>query len=220
MRGALFAGLVSIAGPAMGCDVALMLAVDVSGSVDPAEYRTQKDGLADALEERAIATALIESRAKVALMQWTGSGRQRVVLEWAGMETQADVVRFAARVREEPRVWRNYSTAIGEALALALEQFALVPQCRRRIVDISGDGPSNEGRSPRDMRQALAAAGVTVNALVIEESEPGLTAYFAREVIAGEGAFAVTANTFDDYPAEIRRKLLRELSRAIASIEK
>lgn len=218
MRAMLTAGLIACASPAKACEVALMLAVDVSGSVDPEEYRIQMDGLADALEDRTIAGALVGGQAQVALMQWTGTGRQRVVTTWSQMQSREDVALFASQVRTEPRIWRNFSTAIGEALSLSIDYFALVPECRRRVIDISGDGPSNEGRLPSALWEALAAAEITVNAMVIEESEPGLTAYFEQEVITGVDAFAVTANTFEDYPREIRHKLYRELTKAIARV--
>ena len=218
MRGPIIAGLIAFASPVAACETALMLAVDVSGSVDPEEYRVQMDGLAAALEDRTIMGALTEGQVQLALMQWTGTGRQRVVISWTQMNQSEDVMAFAAQVRTERRLWRNFSTAIGEALSLSLDYFTLVPECRRRVIDVSGDGPSNEGRLPTELWGALAAADVTVNALVIEESEPGLTSYFAQHVITGEGAFAVTANTFEDYPAEIRRKLYRELTKAVAQI--
>ena len=219
MRGVILASLISFATPAQACDVALMLAVDVSGSVEPQEYRVQMDGLAAALVDASISDALVASQAKLALMQWTGSGRQAVVVEWTDMLREADVVAFADQILAEPRLWRDYSTAIGEAMALSLAYFALVPECDRHVVDISGDGESNEGRAPRAVWNDLAAAGVTVNALVIEESVSGLTAYFEREVIMGPGSFVVTANRFEDYPEQIRRKLLRELTKAVSQLE-
>ena len=196
-----------------------MLAVDVSGSVSPGEYRIQMDGVAAGLMDRAVSAALIGGQSQLALMQWTGSGRQQVVIDWAVMDDPADVAGFAEQVIRAPRIWRNYSTAIGEAMALSIDAFARVPDCRRFVIDISGDGPSNEGRLPRAIWPDLAAAGITVNALVIEENVPGLTAYYEAEVITGPGAFAVTANTFDDYPDEIARKLLRELTRAVAAVQ-
>ena len=219
MRAILLTSLMTFAAPAQGCEVALMLAVDVSGSVSPSEYRIQMDGLAAGLMDRAVSDALIGGQSRLALMQWTGSGRQRVVIDWAVMGDAADVAGFADQVIGAPRIWRNYSTAIGEALALSIDAFAQVPDCRRFVIDISGDGPSNEGRLPRAIWPELAAAGITVNALVIEENVPGLTAYYEAEVITGPGAFAATANTFDDYPDEIARKLLRELTKALAAVQ-
>ncbi|MEL6839179.1 MAG: DUF1194 domain-containing protein [Pseudomonadota bacterium] len=219
MRGVTLASLISFAAPAQACDVALMLAVDVSGSVDAREYRIQMDGLAAALVEGAVSDALVAGRAKLALMQWTGSGRQAVVIHWTDMADDGDVVAFADEVANAPRLWRDYSTAIGEAMALSLAYFAIVPECHRHVIDISGDGENNEGRPPSDTWSALATAGITVNALVIEESVPGLTRYFENNVIMGPGSFAVTANRFEDYPEQIIRKLYRELTQAVSQLE-
>lgn len=219
MRAVLLSSLLSFGAPAQGCEVALMLAVDVSGSVSPNEYRIQMDGLATALVDRAISGALIEGQAKLALMQWTGSGRQRVVINWTDMTDRDAVASFAEQVTLEPRLWRNFSTAIGEAIALGITYFAQVPECERRVIDISGDGPNNEGRAPVLLWEELAAAGITVNALVIEDSVQGLTDYFEAEVITGENAFAVTANRFSDYPVQIEKKLYRELTKAVAALD-
>lgn len=219
MRHVFFASLMSFASPVQACEVALMLAVDVSGSVDAAEYRIQMDGLAAALTDRSVSDALVSGQVKLALMQWTGSGRQTVVINWTEMTSPADVAAFAAQVVAEPRLWRDYSTAIGEAMALSLAYFAIVPECKRHVIDISGDGKSNEGRLPSEIWEELAAASVTVNALAIEESVPGLTRYFETDVIMGPGAFAVTASGFDDYPEQIVRKLFRELTKAIVLLD-
>jgi Ca-activated chloride channel family protein len=86
------------------------------------------------------------------------------------------------------------------------------------VIDLSGDGPSNEGPSPPSAKPQLSALGVTVNALAIEESEPDLTAYFYENVIHGEGAFVITASGFEDYPDRIRRKLMRETTRQTAAV--
>ena len=219
MRCAVFASFISLAAPAQACEVALMLAVDVSGSVDPKEYRVQMDGLASALIDRSVMGALVEGQVQLALMQWTGSGRNRVVINWKEMASEVDVITFADQVVAEPRLWRNFSTAIGEAMALSLAYFAQVPDCKRHVVDISGDGRSNEGRLPSDLWEELAEAEVTVNALAIEQSVPKLTEYFETQVITGPGAFAVTANSFEDCPEQMVRKLYRELTKVIASAD-
>ncbi|MEL6681498.1 MAG: DUF1194 domain-containing protein [Pseudomonadota bacterium] len=219
MRNFLLGSLISYAAPVAACDIALMLAVDVSGSVDAREYRVQMDGLAAALIDPSVTDALVASNAKLALMQWTGSGRQAVVIDWTKMTDASDVTAFANQVIAEPRIWRDYSTAIGEAMALSLTYFALVPDCHRHVIDISGDGENNEGRAPDDTWASLAAGGVTVNALVIEESVPGLTRYFEEKVIMGPGSFAITAHLFDDYPVQMRRKLYRELTQAVSFLD-
>lgn len=205
---------------AASCELALVLAVDVSGSVDAQEYRVQMDGLAAGLRDGIVSEALVRAQAQVLLMQWSGQSRQEVTLDWAQVTSFDEVEQLARRIEQAPRPWRNYSTAVGEALYLALDQFTLVPECSRRVIDISGDGYSNEGVEPREAHGALAAAAVTVNAIAIEQSEPGLTAYFFENVIRGEGAFVVTAASFADYPSRIRKKLVREVARQTAGLDR
>ncbi|MEY8839825.1 DUF1194 domain-containing protein, partial [Cribrihabitans sp. XS_ASV171] len=160
--------------------------------------------------------ALVRARANLMLVQWTGTARQRVTIPWTPIESFADLEAFAQAVATDTRVWRNYSTAIGEAISLVLQEFDKGPDCARRLIDISGDGPSNEGLEPISTHADLRARGITVNAIAIEESEPELTAYFFENVIAGEGAFVVSAAGFRDYPARIRKKLLREVTQQTA----
>ncbi|WP_424985924.1 DUF1194 domain-containing protein [Microbulbifer sp. S227A] len=204
------------AGRLFACDLALALAVDVSGSVDHEEYRLQMDGLAHALRDGVISEALVRGRAQVMLVQWTGASRQQVTIPWTTLDSFQAVDDFADRVAENPRIWRNYSTAIGDALEFILPRFEPVRQCKRRLIDLSGDGLSNEGRPPRGLHRRLKQAGITVNAIAIEASEPDLTAYFFENVIAGEGAFVITAASFREYPERIRKKLLREVTRQSA----
>lgn len=200
------------------CDLALIFAVDVSGSVDTKEYRIQMDGLAAGLRDPVVSEALVRARAQLMLLQWTGASRQDVSIPWQEIRDFEDVEAMAQAIEALPRPWRNFSTAIGEALSVAASQFAPVSECRRKVIDLSGDGPSNEGPSPPSAKPQLSALGVTVNALAIEESEPDLTAYFYENVIHGEGAFVITASGFEDYPDRIRRKLMRETTRQTAAV--
>ncbi|MEO0765275.1 MAG: DUF1194 domain-containing protein [Pseudomonadota bacterium] len=197
------------------CDLALLLAVDVSGSVDKQEYRIQMDGLAAALRDGIVADALVDQQAQVALIQWTGSSRQRQTIPWTAMRTYADVLNLADQIEADPRIWRNYSTAIGEALEVARAALAPVAHCTRRVIDVSGDGESNEGVAPATQRALLRADEVTVNAIAIETDDGDLTAYFFENLITGPGAFVVTANGFADYPEQIKRKLQRETTRQV-----
>lgn len=205
------------AAPAGACDLALLLAIDVSGSVDSREYELQTKGLADALQDGIVSEALVVAEAAVALVQWTGQSRQAVAIPWTQVKSFEEVDALAAQVAATPRIWRNFATAIGQALELSLATFDDAPPCRRKVIDISGDGRSNEGLAPSQVHPRLDAAGVTVNALVIEGSEPDLTAYFRTEVITGPNAFAFSANGYADYPERIRQKLRRETARPLSS---
>ena len=205
--------------PSQACDLALALAVDVSGSVDRNEFRIQMDGLAEGLRDPLVSEALVRGKAHLMLVQWTGTSRQQISLPWTGITTFADIDRFADQVATSPRVWRNFSTAIGEALLVTMDAFADAPDCTRNLIDLSGDGFSNEGVEPARLHPALRAKGITVNAIAIEDSEPELTAYFFDNVIVGEGAFVVSATGFADYPSRIRKKLLREVTQQTAALQ-
>lgn len=205
-----------LAGPASACDIALALAVDVSGSVDPQEYRLQMQGLADALRDPTVADALLAAKAAVMLVQWTGDNRQQVTVPWTTIDRYDKAEQVAQAVETAPRGWRNYATAIGAALQFTIAQFDVAPDCRRRVIDLSGDGASNEGLDPASLRSQLWRDGFTVNGLAIEGSEPDLTAYYWENVIAGNKAFVITANGFADYPARIKLKLLREVTEQVS----
>jgi Ca-activated chloride channel family protein len=204
------------AAPAAACEVALALAVDVSGSVGEDEYRLQMDGIAAALTEPEVADALIAGRSAVMVIQWSGAGRQRVVVPWTRVADAGALEGLAAAVAEAERELRTSSTGIGEAMLFAAGQFDAVRDCGRRVIDVSGDGRSNDGREPKAVGAALAAGGTTVNGLAVIGSEPYLERYYRDNVIAGPGSFVVAARGFRDYPDAIRRKLTAELVRPTA----
>lgn len=201
---------------ALPCDLALVLAVDVSGSVDQNEYRVQMDGLALALRDSIVADALVDQQAAVTLIQWSGSSRQEQSVPWTRTLSHDDVDALALAITNAPRRWRNYSTAIGEALILSIDSFEVGPRCDRKVIDVSGDGLSNEGVEPDTLRSALRAGNIVVNALAIETEDTDLTGYFYENLIIGEGAFVITANGFEDYPEQIKRKLQRETTKQLS----
>ena len=201
---------------ANGCEVALALTVDVSGSINQEEYRLQMDGLADALMDGAISEALVRAQAKLAVMQWSGASRQDITIPWMQMATQADVQALSDLVRSSPRPWRHFSTAIGDALELSEALFEEVPDCKRFVVDVSGDGYSNEGPSPAPIRDRLAAKGIVINGLAIEGSAFELTEYYKANVQAGHGSFVYTAEGYEDYPRAIRRKIMDEITEPVS----
>jgi len=194
---------------ANACEVALALTVDISGSVDKQEYALQMNGLAGALRDATVADALIDKKASIMLVQWTGTSRQVVSVNWEQMLTLDDVESFAKRVETAPREWRNFSTAIGDALTFTSGQFSAVSECKRKVIDVSGDGYSNEGVEPLALRKNLVEDGFTINGLAIEGSADDLTSYYRDHVIVGPRAFVMTANTFDEYPKRIKQKLFR-----------
>ena len=108
MKGPILASFMLAAPAASACDIALMLAVDVSGSVDADEFRIQMEGVAAALTDRSIAAALVTSKAELALMQWTGIGHQSVVLSWTKIDDPDDVYAFAFQIATAPRLWRDF----------------------------------------------------------------------------------------------------------------
>jgi len=196
------------------CALELILAVDVSGSIDSREFDLEANGLADAFENPSLASAIGElpGGMLVILTHWSGSTRQRAMTGWHRLSDGPSLAAFAAEARSAGRAWRNFSTAIGDALVHAGEVSRTAPErCKRRVIDVSGDGVSNEGKPPSVVSQALAAEGYTINGLVIRGADPDPVAHYRAQVIAGPGAFVEIAESFEDYPRAILRKLLREI---------
>ena len=212
--GALVLGLLPVPAPAGACALELILAVDVSGSIDSREFTLQTNGLADAFENPSLVAAIgeLEGGVLVTMTHWSGSTRHRRMTGWHRLSDAPSMARFAAKARSTERAWRNYSTAVGEALVHAARVSATAPEtCKRRVIDISGDGVSNEGRAPSTVSGTLAARGYTINGLVIRGADPDPVAHYRAQVIAGLGAFVEIAADFADYPRAILRKLLREI---------
>jgi Ca-activated chloride channel family protein len=197
---------------ARACETALLLAMDISGSVDPGEYRLQVDGLAAALQDPALRDILVQGSVALMVTQWSNTEQQAVVLPWARMQTAQDVEAFSQRARAMPRAFRGTDTAVGAALFHALDQFADVPECRRKLIDMSADGDENVGFTVSRARQAAIAQGVEVNALAIESMGLSITNFYRRRVIT-PGGFVETAQGHLDYARAIKSKMLRELTK-------
>jgi hypothetical protein len=215
---ALAVGLLLAPVPAGACALELILAVDVSGSIDSSEFDLQANGLADAFDNPSLVAAVgeLEGGLLVTMTHWSGSTRHRQMTGWHLLTDAGSMAAFAAEARATERAWRNFSTAIGEALLHAAEVSTSAPgTCKRRVIDVSGDGVSNEGRAPSTVSGALAAQGYTINGLVIRGADPDPVAHFRAEVIAGPGAFVEVAADFADYPRAILRKLLREIDQPL-----
>jgi hypothetical protein len=200
------------------CRQALALGLDVSGSVDAQEYRLQINGLAAALDNISVRDALLSSPgAPVSVMvyEWSGPSGQVAIIPWAVIEDAATLDGFIETLVQTTRRDVSPGTALGTAITLGAQYLDQQPDCWKRTLDISGDGMSNLGPRPRDVKDAIGARGITVNALVIgatpQPESDALASYFRAEVITGPDAFVETALGFDDYEAAMTRKLLREL---------
>jgi Protein of unknown function (DUF1194) len=195
------------------CRLALALAVDVSRSVDAADYVIQTEGLAAALEDEAVQAAILSPDGQVALTvyYWSGKSHQQIVVPWALIATPEALAAVAAEVRAMPRPKVNLATALGWSLVFAEGLMAEAPPCTRRVLDVAGDGRNNEGISVRTAYRRVEFGDIVVNALAIGEHEMGVADYYRDEVIRGPGAFVEAAPRMTDYPRAIRRKLLREL---------
>jgi Ca-activated chloride channel homolog len=190
----------------------MVLAVDGSASVNYDEFGLIAGGMAAALRDPAVTEGLTGSSI-LALLLWSGTGQQDIITPWTRIDTAADLAAFADSVDAMPRTVRAGATAIGEALLASLTLLAQVPAVpRRNIVNVIGDGRSNDGVAPGPIRDRMVAADITINGLCILNEEPDLLAYYTADVIGGPGAFAVTCRTYDDFTEAMRQKLTREIS--------
>lgn len=201
------------------CRQALVLGLDVSGSVDRHEYRLQLDGLAAALQSPDVKEALLQfpsAPVSISVFEWSGKGQHRLVLPWASISTPAALSDVTATLRATKRQLKSQATAVGDALREGGKLLAMRPNCWTRTIDLSGDGISNEGPGPKEVEDHPLLDGVTVNALVVgseqQDEVAKLSAYFQAAVIKGTGAFVEVAFGYDDYQSAMTRKLLRELS--------
>jgi hypothetical protein len=192
-------------------ELAMVLAVDGSASVTYEEFGLIAGGMAAALRDPTVAEGLIGA-AELALLLWSGAGQQDVITGWTRILTAGDLGRFADEVDNMPRTVRAGATAIGEALLASLTLLAKVPAVpKRNIVNVIGDGRSNDGIAPGPIRDRMAAADITINGLCILHEEPDLLASYTEEVIGGPGAFAVTCRDYADFTEAMRQKLTREI---------
>ena len=212
---AIFAVLVSALGTPgfAACHLALVLALDVSTSVDEREYALQRDGLAAALNSPSVRSALFANEDVVAIsaFEWSGRLQQTPVLEWTVIENEAALTSAIQTIRSTTRRYNAFPTAMGHALLHAKNLFASAPSCDRRTIDISGDGVTNDGMDPPWAYRWNDFGDITVNGLVIRTSDHRIPIYYEREVIRGPESFVEIADGYDDYERAMRRKLVREI---------
>lgn len=225
-------GLTVMAGGAnAGCRQALALALDVSGSVDVREYRLQLSGLAQALQDPRVKEALLilpHTPVEILVFEWSGPEDQVLLVPWTPIRTEAALQDVTNLIETTERRPSTPGTALGTAMNVGARYLAERTHCARLTLDISGDGKSNLGPRPREMREALEQSGITINGLVVgsgthagaalRDSEIAeLSAYFRANVILGEDAFVQTALSYSDYADAMARKLLKEVKTLILS---
>ena len=214
---ALAVGLALAALPASACRLALVLAMDVSNSVDEAEDRLQRQGLANALLAPDVQDAFFVSPEPVALLvfEWSGRYHQMVLQDWTDILTQEDLTRVSTAIATSVRGQRDFPTAMGYALGYAATRLRERPDCHAQTIDVAGDGINNDGFGPEHAYAAFPFDGVTVNGLVVDasilETRDQLISYYREVVMRGPAAFVEVADGFETYEATMRRKLVREL---------
>lgn len=201
------------------CRQALAIGLDVSGSVDNTEYRLQLDGLAGALQNTEVRAALLATPSApvaLAVYEWSGPEDQHLIVDWTRLQSQSDLNQFTTRLIKTKRTKATISTAIGSSMLFGAALLKRQSECWSHTLDLSGDGQSNYGPRPRDVKSHKMLTQITINALVIGAGDVDaelkqLTDYYKSEVISGPAAFAEQATGFDTFQATMVRKLLREL---------
>ena len=202
--------------PAAACRLALVLAIDVSTSIDQRDYTLQRDGLAQALRAPEVISAFLATGPSVALAayEWSGQHNQRILLDWTLITSSDDMYAAADRIETFVRYQTGFPTSLGRALSFGGDMLAAAPICARQTLDLSGDGRNNDSYPPEVAYQDEIFDGVTVNALAVGGGEPldSLVRYFGETVIRGQGAFVEVASNHEDFQEAMRRKLVREVT--------
>ncbi len=208
------------------CRLALVLALDVSGSVDQQEYRLQLEGIAQALEDPQVRSAILalpDARVDLAVFEWSAARYSRGILDWTPLNSDAAIDAIVAHLRGWRRAAAPEATGLGAAMERSGEMLQARPDCWKRVADISGDGKNNDWPLPLDVKAGPMLNGVTINALVVGIGAPRiaderqmeiseLSSYFRTQVLHGPGAFLEVALGYQDYARAMTRKLLREVT--------
>jgi hypothetical protein len=210
-------------------DLLLVLAADVSRSIDDVEFNLQRKGYAAAITDPQVLHAIVGGRhhaIAVAFIEWSGAADQNVVVDWTVVRDEEAAGSVAAAMLAAPRSFLG-RTSISAAIDFAMERFAAAPaQADKRILDISGDGTNNSGRAVTEARDEAVAAGTTINGLAIINTQAnpgyafhtqppgGLPKYYEENVIGGPGAFLMQVDNFDTFAAAVTRKLVTEIAEA------
>lgn len=211
---------VTLAGGAEACPLALVLAQDVSSSVDEVEYVLQRDGLAAALISEDVKGAILSGGGiALAVYEWSGRRQSRIVLDWTWLESPADIEAASALISGARRSFSRFPTAMGYALGFGAGVMQRAPDCDRQVIDLSGDGITNDGFWPQLAYKHFPFDGITVNGLAVLGADPDVVDHFQFEVLHGPGAFLETAQGYEGYERAMTRKLYREIeTRVVGSI--
>jgi hypothetical protein len=209
--------------PRREVDLNLALGVDASGSVNQLRFDLQKRGYVDAFLDSRVLQAIKTGPGGaigVAMYQWTGPRLQIPVVAWTFIDDTASIREFALKVQRSERHLFGGGTSISGAIDYGVQMLSQTPFAGgRRVIDISGDGANNRGRPAEAARDDAVNQGININGLPILELEPDLEEHFRSNVIGGPGAFAIPAETFEDFGNAIRRKLIQEIAGApLASV--
>jgi hypothetical protein len=203
-------------------DLALVLAVDVSSSMAPAEQSLQRSGFIEAFRSPAVHKAIARGslgRIAVAYVEWSGAHEQTVLVPWTVIDGPDAARTFASELKRQP-IHQAGLTSISGVIGFSMRLFVdLADRPARRVIDISGDGPNNDGPKLRHVRDDAVAEGITINGLPIQI--PGMVSawefgdldrYYADCVIGGAGAFMIPLRQTDQFPSVIKTKVLREIA--------
>ncbi len=208
-------------------DMLLVLAADVSRSIDDGEFNLQRKGYAAAMTDPRVLRAIVSGRhhgIAVTFIEWSGASDQNVVVDWTVVRDEEAAGSIAATMLSAPRSFLG-RTSISAAIDFAMERLAAAPATGdKRIIDISGDGTSNSGRVVTEARDDAVAAGVTINGLAIINTQAnpgyafhtqppgGLPKYYEENVIGGPGAFMLHIENFESFAEAITRKMVTEIA--------
>ena len=197
-------------------DLALVLAIDCSFSVDTTEFRLQMEGLGRALRQEDVHEAIAKGplgRIGIAVFQWSDDRSQLIVVPWTIVDGAASASALADQLETMPRKLAEGGTSISSAMRFGAAMLEASPlQSERKVIDISSDGRNNIGISTDRVRNEIVRRGVTINGLVIINEWPTLDKYFEQQVVGGPGNFVIVANDYAAYAEAIYRKLLKEIT--------
>ena len=213
----LLAGFALLTAPsvqAKAVDLALVLAIDVSGSVNEERFQLQRAGYAAAFAAPDVLDAIVAGQNRqiaVTLVEWSGSRSETEMIGWTLISDAASSESFSSAIAETPRVFSD-ATSISGAIDYSVSVLNQCPfEARRQVIDVSGDGSNNDGRSVEAARDEALAAGITINGLPILTEETALDIYYRDHVIGGPNAFVAPVHDFSAFARAIQEKLIREI---------